>query len=328
MRRRLVLPATPRDRLRIALRGDFAPLLDRLRALRPKLVHAQFGPDGLRALPLARKLGIPLITTFRGYDIQLDKAALLRSGSVSWMQYALGMRRLAREGALFLAVSDALRSRALVRGFPDDRMLTHVDGIDLARFQPVAQPGRERTILHVGRLVEKKGTRLLIRAFARVAASFPDARLIIAGDGPLRAGLEQEAAALGLDGRVRFLSHTPPDEVAELMRQAWLLAVPSITARNGDAEGLPTVVVEAAASGLPVVGSIHAGIPEAIDDGVTGLLVPEGALEPLADALLRLLADPGMRQAFGVAARRLAEERFDARRQAERLETLYDRLTR
>lgn len=320
---RLIL-ADPLESLRLRL-GDPAPLARRLALFRPKLVHAHFGPDGLLALPLARALGVPLVTSLRGYDVHRSRAALFRSGRLSWMRYALAYRRLAREGDLFLAVSDALRDRAAAIGFPEARLLTHYNGTDLEFFRPAPEASRERLILHVGRLVEKKGTMLLIEAFAGIAEEFPDATLVIAGDGPLRRRLEQQAAPLG--DRVRFTGALPPDEVATLMRRAWLLAAPSLTARDGDSEGLPNVVVEAASSGLPVVASAHAGIPEAVEHGKTGLVVPEGEAASLAEALRSLLASPDLRRDFAVAARRLATLRFDARGQSARLEALYDRVS-
>jgi glycosyltransferase involved in cell wall biosynthesis len=318
-----VIVANATEALALKL-GSAGPLARRLARTQPKLVHAHFGPDGLLALPLARMLGVPLVTTLRGYDINRTRAALLFSGRLGWLRYALGRRRLMRKGALFLTVSEALRRRAMAQGFPESRLVTHYNGVDLDLFHPAPNPPAERTVLHVGRLVEKKGTALLIDAFARVAESFSDASLVVVGDGPLRAALERRAAPLG--GRVRFLGHRPPDEVAALMRSAWLLAAPSLTARDGDAEGLPNVVVEAAASGVPVVASAHAGIPEVVEHEVNGLVVPEGEVTPLAEALRTLLASADLQRSYAQAARRLAEARFDARRQAERLEQLYDRV--
>jgi colanic acid/amylovoran biosynthesis glycosyltransferase len=326
LRHRLLMPESRLSRWRMAC-GDMTPVLHRVASLHPKVIHAHFGPDGLRALPLARALGLPLITGLRGYDVHLHKSALIASGRWSWIAYALGEARLQRHGALFLAVSDALRRRALARGFPEDRTLTHYNGVDLDRFRPGSGAARERIVLHVGRLVEKKGTLTLIRAFAAIAAAQSDARLEIYGDGPLRPQLEREAATLGLGERIAFCGHASADMVARRMRSAWLLAVPSCTAVNGDGEGLPNVVVEAAASGLPVIGTDHAGIPEAVGHGQTGLLVPEGDVGSLAEALKRLLGDAEMQAAFGRSARQLAEERFDASSQARRLEQLYDELS-
>ena len=166
--------------------------------------------------------------------------------------------------------------------------------------------------------MEKKGTKVLIEAVAGLA----DARLVIIGDGPLRGALERQARELG--DRVRFLGALPSDEVAQWMRRASVLAAPSLTAADGDAEGLPNVVVEAAASGLPVVGTKHSGIPEAIEDGTSGFLVPEGDAGALAARLADLLGSESLRRDMGAAARRLAERKFDRQMLTARLEAIYD----
>jgi glycosyltransferase involved in cell wall biosynthesis len=235
------------------------------------------------------------------------------------MRYALLGARLRARGRLFVAVSDAIRARALTQGFPAERTVTLRNGVDLARFAgvPAPEPG---LVLHVGRLVEKKGTALLLEAMART-----DGRLVVIGDGPLRRDLERQSAPLG--DRVRFLGNLPPDEVAAWMRRAWLIAVPSVTARDGDSEGLPTVAVEAAASALPAIVSAHSGLPEAVVDGETGFVVPEGDAAALAARIAELLAAPDLRVRMGAAARRLAEGRFDALKQAAALERLYDAVT-
>lgn len=289
----------------------------RVRAHAPVLVHAHFGPDGLRALPLAARLGIPLVTSLRGYDLSRSHAALLMSGRLSWMNYALFQRRLKRRGDLFLAVSDALRRRAIARGFPEKRTLTHYNGVDLDRFP--AGPGGADTILFVGRLVEKKGLRILLRAFAEVRASRPSANLVVIGEGPLRAALEESAG-----DRVRFLGWQPADAVAGWMRRANVLAAPSVSARDGDAEGLPNALVEAAASALPAVGTDHEGIPEAIVEGETGFLVPESDAGALAARLGTILDSRALRDRMGAASRALAQARFDFARQMRRLEEIYD----
>jgi glycosyltransferase involved in cell wall biosynthesis len=306
---------------RVAVRlGRWGRLGRRVAAHRPVLVHAHFGPDGVMALPLAKRLGVPLVTTLRGYEI--TRRGMLGSGRLSWMRYALGRAALIREGALFLTVSDALRRRAAAQGFPAERMLTHYNGVDLTRFS-VTDGDDGETILHVGRLVEKKGTALLLRAFAKVRRG----TLVVIGDGPLRPSLERLAGELGLGERARFLGHQPPDAVAQWMQRAALLAAPSLTARDGDAEGLPNVVVEAAASRLAVVASNHEGIPEAVRDGTTGLLVPEGDIEALAARLGALLGSAETRRAMGAAGRALAEAKFDMAVQMPALEAIYDGLT-
>ena len=296
--------------------GWAGALAERLRAERPALIHAHFATDGLTALPLAEALGVPLVTTLHGYDVQRSRAAMLRSGRLSWMRYALLQRRLMARGRLFLAVSEALRGEALARGFPAERTLTHYLGVDLERFQRPGTP-EPALVLHVGRLVEKKGTIILIEAMR----ALPEARLVVIGEGPLRATLERQAGE-----NVRFLGALPAAEVATWMGRAWLLAVPSVTARDGDAEGLPTVIVEAAAAALPAIGTRHSGIPEAIIDGETGFLVPERDPGALAARIGELLAARDLRHRMGAAARHLAKERFDSERQIARLESLYDGL--
>jgi glycosyltransferase involved in cell wall biosynthesis len=295
------------------------PGAERVRAYAPVLVHAHFGPDGLRALPLAARLGVPLITTLHGYDVSRSTSALLRSGRLSWMHYALRRHKLQRRGALFLAVSDALRRRAIALGYPPERTLIHYNGVDLGCFP--AGPGGPDTILFVGRLVEKKGVAILLRAFAGVRRALPNASLVIIGECPLRTLLERLAGE-----SVRFLGGQPPEAVAEWMRRATVLAAPSVTARDGDAEGLPNVIAEAAAAALPAVGTDHAGIPEAILDGETGYIVPEHDSETLAARLVAILGDGALRDRMGAAARALAERSFDLAGQMRRLEEIYDRV--
>ncbi|MEY2495597.1 MAG: hypothetical protein QOJ45_2089 [Verrucomicrobiota bacterium] len=316
--REAIVAESAGERLAFRLRGRGGRIEAELRAAKPALIHAHFGTDGLLVLPLARALGIPLVTSLRGYDVSRSDGALLRSGRLSWMRYALGKKRLQHGGALFLAVSDALREQAIARGYPEARTLTHYNGVDLDRFRPNETPAEPGLILHVGRLVEKKGTKVLIDALARIAG----ANLAIIGDGPLRKRLERQARELG--DRVRFLGALTPDEVAQWMRRASVLAAPSLTAADGDAEGLPNVVVEAAASGLPVVGTTHSGIPEAIEDGKSGFLVPERDAESLAMRLADLLGSERLRCEMGAAARRLAERKFNRQILTERLESIYD----
>lgn len=318
----VLLPGSPVGRLALTLAGRAGALGRRLAEERPSLIHAHFGTDGLIALPLARRLGLPLVTTLHGFDVSRRFLPMLLSGRLSWMRYALLKRRLIEGGSLFLAVSDAVREQAIRLGYPAGRTVTLHSGVDTDYFTPAAEAPEPGLILHVGRLVEKKGTRLLLEALPGLAR----ASLTVIGDGPERRSLEDLAGRLGIHDRVRFLGGLPPEEVRRWMRRAWLLAAPSITARDGDSEGLPTVICEAAAVGLPVVASIHSGLKEAVLDGKTGLLVPEGDVTALASAIAGLLRDPVLRRHMASAARRLGEERFSRDRQIARLEAHYDRL--
>lgn len=302
---------------------DPNPYIHLLRGLRPSLIHAHFGVEGIYALPLAHKLGIPLITTFHGFDATTSTNALLRSGSPSWVNYALFRKQLAQRGSLFLCVSDYIRKRVIALGFPEDRTHVHYIGINTENILPRQSEEKSLMVLHVARLVEKKGTEYLIRAFAKIAPLQLGVELVIIGDGPLRGHLESLATELGLNSRIRFLGAQPHNEVLTMMNKASMLVLPSVTAQSGDAEGLGMVLLEAAALGLPLVGSIHGGIPEVIEDGKTGFLFPERDVNVLADRMSELLKDKNLRRNMGNQARVLVESRFDIRKQTEKLEKLY-----
>jgi colanic acid/amylovoran biosynthesis glycosyltransferase len=323
---RRIFAASRWESLALRLLGNGGAMARRLADRDVRLVHAHFGTDGLLALPIARQLGVPLVTTLHGYDVSVSTARLLASGRLSWMRYALLRRRLASAGDLFLAVSEAVRQRAIAGGFPADRTITHYLGIDLAtpfREPKAPEPGR---ILHVGRLVEKKGTKTLLDAFAGLRERRGDCRLIVVGDGPERIALERQAAMLGIAAAVAFRGTLSHDETLAEFARAWVLAAPSLTGRSGDAEGLPTVILEAAAAGVPTVATFHSGIPEAVVDGRTGFLVAENDSRALAERLEQVLGSLELRTGFGAAARFLAADRFDRRLQSARLESLYDGL--
>lgn len=318
---RLLLSA--RERFALTLLGRASGAAGRLKAEAPALVHAHFGTDGLLALPLAERLRVPLVTTLHGHEVSRTRTRMLASGRLSWMRYALLERRLIEGGGLFLAVSEAIHRRALAAGYPAGRVITHHNGVDTGFFRPSGAPPEPGLILHVGRLVEKKGTAALLDAVAITET----ARLVIVGDGPLRPSLERRARTLGIEARVCFTGALRPAEVLSWMQRAWLLAAPSVTAGDGDGEGLPTVLCEAAAAGLPVVATRHSGIPEAVAEGETGLLSPEGDVALLARNLSLLLGSPRLRESLAGAARLRALDRFDLARQTERLEGYYDYLT-
>lgn len=312
--------------LRSALLRDPGPYAAAVRDLDPVLVHAHFGVEGVYALGLARRLDIPLITTFHGFDATRSLASLLQSAKPSWIHYACGRSRLAAEGDLFVCVSDFIRRRVLELGFPEERSLTHYIGVDTDAIRPAATPQHEKTVLHVARLVEVKGTRLLIEAFELVAQRDPEAKLVIIGDGPQRAALQSLTHPLRLEDRVRFLGEQPHDVVIDWMHRAAVVCLPSLTARSGQVEGLGMVLLEAAAAGKPVVATRHGGIPEAVVDDETGLLVAERDTASLADRLLTLLSDTALRERMGQAGRRRVEREFDLTRQTAKLEKLYEGL--
>jgi glycosyltransferase involved in cell wall biosynthesis len=311
------------DRLRTGLLRDPRPWLEPLRARGVRLVHAHFAPDAAYALPLARALGVPLIVTLHGFDVTRADASLLASGRAPLIWSVLVRRALQREAAAFVAVSQSIANRALERGFPADRLHVLPIGVDLAALTPGDEhdPG---LIVLAGRLVEKKGVGIALQALAILVQRGLDVRLRIIGDGPLRRPLETQARTLGVSHRATFTGALPHAATLAEIRRAAVVIVPSLRARDGDEEGLPTVLVEALACGVPVVASDSGGAREAVSDGAEGFLVPPGDAAALAARIKQVLTTPDLRPRLSTQARRTAETRFDLARQTAALETLYD----
>ncbi len=288
------------------------------------VLHVQFGNLGPQAARLVARLKTrtALVTSFRGADatkhLRADPGAF---------------QHLFRNGQLFLPVSDDLRQRLLAAGAPSERTRVHYSGIDLKRFEFSERTTSEDEpvrLLFVGRLVEKKGVRFALEAFARVAdalsAGGREVKFVLVGTGPLEAELKRMAGELGVSGAVEFLGALQQDGVAREMSRSHVLLAPSVTAASGDKEGIPTVIMEAMASGMAVLSTQHGGIPELVADGVSGFLVPEGEVAALTDRLGLLVSRPDLRAAMGVAGRRKIEADFDDDKLNEELETAYLRV--
>jgi glycosyltransferase involved in cell wall biosynthesis len=207
--------------------------------------------------------------------------------------------------------------------FPTATRAVHrvYNGVDLDRFG--FEPGpRRHEIVAVGRLVEKKGFAVLVDAVALLAAQGLQVPCLVAGDGPLAEELAARARAAGVQHLMRFLGPLPENEIRALVAGAAVLAAPCVVGSDGNADGLPTVLLEALALGTPCVSTYVTGIPEAVRHESTGLLVPPGDATALAAALERLLADEPLRERLARQGRALVEEEFDLRRQARALRSL------
>jgi colanic acid/amylovoran biosynthesis glycosyltransferase len=300
--------------LALAVEGlSLAPLLADA-GERYDAVLCHFGPNGRALVGVRRLLGFatPVATAFHGFDV----SSFLRRGGRS--AYA----GLFAQGDLFLPVSDFWRRRLLELGCPPERTLTHHMGVEVSRFGPRSPvPGAPFGFILAARLVEKKGVGHAIRAFARCRQAMPArrARLTILGDGPLRRPLEALAARLAVGGEVSFLGEVPPAAVAAHLAAADCFVLPSITAANGDMEGIPTVLMEAMATGLPVIASRHSGVPELVEHGRTGLLAEEGDAATVAAHMAAVLRNPEAHAAMGRRGRRVVERSFSADVQNETL---------
>jgi glycosyltransferase involved in cell wall biosynthesis len=300
-------------RAKIYRKSGIGPLFHaRARREMPALLHAHFASGGLTAIPLAKSLGVPLLVTLHGSDV-----------TVKWAS-AESMRRLGREAALFLCVSRFIRDRAIAAGLPEEKLRVHYIGVDLEQFQAPRADATGAGVLFVGRLVEKKGCVYLLRAMASVQQTYPDCLLTVIGDGPLRGSLESHARKLGVT--CRFLGAQPPAIVREHLLATHIFCAPSVTAEDGDSEGLGMVFAEAQAMGIPVVSSLHGGIPEVVANGRTGLLVNERDHEALAAAIASLLGNASLWEQFRHNARAHIEHAFDLAKQTAELETIYQDL--
>ena len=310
---------TPRGRWTfrwLRLTGGSARIRRLLAGLRPAVVHAHFAGDGWLISRTAARLGIPLVITVHGQDVTRQPAAPGLRGR----RYRRNLRTAFDRAALIIAVSAYLKDRAVALGADPAKIRVHHIGVPRPG---VPAAGKEWDVLFVGRFVEKKGVDDLVEALGAIREPRP--RALFIGAGPLHDGIRKRAADLGLDAT--FLGEQEPAVVARSMAASRVFAAPSRTAANGDAEGLPTAIVEAARLGVPAVSTRHSGIPEVVLHGQTGLLGAEGDRDALARNIRTLLTDDALRARLGEQARRHADASFDLATQTRQLEDLYDMVT-
>ena len=328
-RLRHVVPGLPSARVRralsIRLYGHAAKslvLAGAVRRLREPLkadaIIAHFGPTGVLATNL-RALGLiegPIYTVFHGYD--LSRHSVLA-------RHADDYRRLFASGERMLPISTRWQRKLEALGCAPEKIQVHRMGVDLDsfRFQPrtndAPSPSRPLRVLSVARLVEKKGVTYLCEAVARLARRDVPVELEVVGDGPLQQELERFVARHGLDQRVFIRGRRDKAYVQDALRRADVFALPSVTAADGDQEGIPVSLMEAMASGVPCLSTVHSGIPELIEDGQSGWLVPERDVDALADKLARIQRGEYDLPAIAATARATVESRFNQSRLHDQL---------
>ena len=288
-----------------------------IRRHQPEVVMVEFGFEAVRVMEACAWSGIPLVVHFRGSDASA--------------QHRLGLLKKRYRRLLSLASGVIVKSRPmadtlLALGAPADRLLISPSGANASLFQGSAPATAPPVLLAVGRFVAKKGPLETLRAFGLLcrnpvlAASKP--QLWMVGDGPLLASARSLVIELGLQERVRFLGVCSQVRVAELMRQVRGFVQHSMVAPDGDSEGSPVAVMEAQLSGLPVVATRHAGIPEVVLENQTGLLVDEGDESAMAQAMSLLLLDPDLASRLGDGGRRRIKERFTIEHHLRQVEQL------
>lgn len=280
------------------------------------LFHCHYGPLGLRQVDSLEVLAsrTPVVTTFHGFDVT---RYVDRHGADCY-------DRLWERGALFLPVSQLFRSRLIELGAPPERTIVHHMGVDVSAVRPgspVQGQGRPLRGLTIGRLVEKKGVEWAIRAVATASAAGTDVTLAVIGDGPLRSSLA--GLAKELDAPVEFLGSTDRPTVMKHLSESDVLIAPSVTSTDGDMEGIPVVVMEAMANGIPVISTDHSGIPEIVRNGESGLLSPERDVDSLASHLAMLATNTAERQRLGTGGRAMVEAEFSTEVLDDQLVELY-----
>jgi len=281
------------------------------------IIHCHFGPNGNTGAYL-KELGIPgkLLTTFYGYDLT---SHILQEGTGVY-------KRLFAAGDLFLPICDYFRKKLIDYGCETGKIRVHPVGIELEKYRfsmRTLQPGSTVTILHVGRLCEKKGFAYGLQAVAKLSRDHKNIRYLVVGDGPLREELQALAVDLQVLDYVEFVGPVDQDELVACYERAHLFLLPSLTARDGDQEGTPTVLLEAQAVGLPVISTLHSGIPEVVADGQSGFLVPEKDSDALHERLEYLISHPGEWPEMGKKGRAFIEKNFDIKILNQRLIKYY-----
>jgi colanic acid/amylovoran biosynthesis glycosyltransferase len=301
-------------------RGEYDQLAGLLGRREADLLHVYFGHTGVHLLPFLKNWPKPSLVSFHGMDI------MERDNEPG---YGVRLRDLLRTVPMVLARSDSLAGRLVALGCDPAKIRINRTGIPMDGFPFLARTppadGAWR-LIQAARFIEKKGLFDTLEAFAAFRAKHPLAQLVLAGEGPLEHRLRETIHRLGLDGAVTCTGFLRQPELAAAYRQAHIFIHPSLTTAAGDQEGVPNSMLEAMATGLPVVATRHGGIPEAATSGVDGLLVPERDPAALTEALFRLTEEPGLYETFSRSAAASVREKFEQGRSIARLEGFYREL--
>lgn len=298
-------------------RAEVDALLGVLANERAQLLHIYFGHIAVHLLPLIRRWNKPSIVSFHGADVTVD---------LHKPAYRAATLEMLRAVRLVLVRSQSLGRALTELGGPAEKIRIQRTGIpvDEIQFRERVWPDDSRWhLVQAGRLIAKKGLSTTLRAFAQFKQQFAQAKLTIAGEGPLITELQQLAYQSGISESVTFAGFLAQPKLRELFYSAHLFLHPSETGPDRDQEGVPNSMLEAMASGLPVFATTHGGIPEAIENGISGFLVAESDDQALARALIGAASQASVLGPVAEAARRRVERDFDQRRQTQLLEETY-----
>lgn len=286
------------------------------------IIHCQFGIHGLEGMVYRdiRALKGKLITSFRGYDISYY---LQEHGEDVYNELLI-------KGDFFLANCEFFRQRAIKLGCDPKKIVVHGSGIDCSRFrfqERKITPGETIRIATTGRLVEKKGIEYAIRAVARVAQVKPNIEFKIVGHGHLKERFEEVIEELKVGDKVQLVGWMNQKEIIEILNETHIFVAPSVTASDGNQDAPVNTLKEAMAMGLPVISTFHGGIPELVQDGVSGFLVPEKDEFAIAEKLIYLIEHPEIWSIMGSEGRKYVEANYDINNLNNELEQIYHQLS-
>ena len=281
----------------------------------PDCIHAHFGYDAVKLRSLALRLGVPLVVSFYGADVSRLPEEL------GWKRR---YRKLAEDADHFIAASAFMKSQLLDLGFPDKKISVVRFGIQLSHSHYNENLPDDPKLMMVGRMVEKKGFEFAIRAVAELKKRGIDIDFNLYGDGPLMESLTNLTRKLDLQDTVRFHGYQPIETILDAHHDHSILLAPSVTAKDGDMEGLPNTILEAMAKGTFVVASRHAAIPEVIRDGETGFLAEEKDTGQLADKIEKVIRNYENLEPIRRNARQLIEKKYSVERMVREIEEIYD----
>lgn len=286
--------------------------------LNKDVIHCHFGTNGKDYLFLKDIFGakVKYITSFHGYDIA--NPTYFKNGTYN---------DLFKLGDLFLPISQTWKNKLVSLGCCRENIFVHHMGIDLNKFAYREKQIHDGGIhvLTVARLVEKKGLEYSIRAVAKITDRYPQIQYTIVGDGPLKKQLEELIYELKMAPNIHLAGPLSSDYISELMRMSHIYILASVTAQDGDQEGIPVSLMEAMAAGLPVMSTRHSGIPELVQDGISGFLVPEKNVDGLVSKCEYLISHPERCAEMGRAGRKFVEENFEISKLNRELVELYTR---
>jgi len=299
-------------------RGEYQMLISILGRRGADMMHIYFGHTGVHLLPFIQAWNRPCLVSFHGADVAIKQNV---------DNYPGKLRLLFDSVPVVLARSRSLADRLIGFGCPPEKIRINRTGIPLHEFSFVRRefPADGRwQILQACRLIDKKGVASAIRAFAVFAKKFPNAEFIIAGKGPLQPELQALALQLGVAAKVHFCGFLSQSDLRELYALSHIFIHPSETQPDQDQEGVPNSVLEAMATGLPVIATRHGGIPEAVTENLNGFLSDERDTESLGRSMVALANSPELYARFGAAARQAVAENFDQEITIRELERVYE----